>query len=273
MIDTHSHIYLEDYDTDRAETLERAWQAGVTHILCPAVGSESHERLLELCRDHPVPTTASTAAEAPACLAMMGVHPTEINDNPDWRRELAIVEKYLAEPPVERFYAVGEIGIDLHWSRDFLSWQIEAFECQLDLALRYDLPVAIHSRDAWPETLEVLARFSSPDRRLRGVMHAFSGGYSEYQRITALGDFVFGVGGPVTYKKNLWPELLPRMLPGHIVLETDAPWLSPVPLRGRRNEPAYLMYIRAAVAAILGFTPLEVDALTTENARRIFDLR
>ncbi len=296
---------MEDYDADRAEVLARAREAGVTHVLCPAVGSATHGRLLELCDSLSVRTENSTSCVStsvsapphpsfggaddlseessgrmagPQLLPMMGVHPTEINDNPNWRDEVDVVEKYLAEASVgspadshkRRFCAVGEVGLDLHWSRDFLAEQTAAFECQLDLALEHDLPVAIHSRDAWGETLAVLERYGG--RGLRGVMHAFSGGWEEYRRIVSLGDFVFGVGGPVTYKKNLWPELLPRMSREHIVLETDAPWLAPVPMRGRRNEPAYLTYIRDAVAAILDVSPSEVDRLTTSNAVRVFSI-
>ncbi len=275
---------MEDYDADRAEMLERASQAGVTHILCPAVSSATHDRLLELCGKYPKtsqekrpPLTceqsgaddnfAPTAVGVPTCRPMMGVHPTEVNGNEGWREELEIVEDHLA---TGRFCAVGEVGIDLHWSHDFLPQQTEAFERQIELALRYDLPIAVHCRDAWAETLAVLERYRG--RNLRGVMHAFSGGMAEYQRVTALGDFVFGVGGPVTYKRNLWPELLPQMAREHIVLETDAPWLAPVPHRGERNEPAWLTYIQAAVAAILSVSEAEVDESTTQNAKRIFGL-
>ncbi len=257
MIDTHSHLYLEDYDADREQVIARAAEAGVTHVFCPAVSSASHPRLIELCSAYP-----------DFCLPMMGVHPTEINDNTQWVNELDIVEEYLSRPPVRRFWAVGEIGLDLHWSRDFLAEQTAAFERQLSLALRFDLPVAIHSRDAWAETLDVLEKYTGTG--LRGVMHAFSGGLDEYHRVRAVGDLVLGVGGPVTYRKNLWISLLPQLDPAHIVLETDAPWLSPTPLRGQRNEPAYLIYIRAAVAEILGLAPNEVDRITTENAQRVF---
>ncbi len=257
MIDTHSHLYLEDYDIDLQEVMQRAVEAGVTRVVCPAVSSTSHERLIRLCNEHPH-----------FCLPMMGVHPTEINDNAQWVSELDIVEKYLEEPPVRRFWAVGEMGLDLHWSRDYLAEQTAAFERQLELALRFNLPVAIHSRDAWSETLEVLEKYTGTG--LRGVMHAFSGGLEEYHRVRAVGDFALGIGGPVTYKKNLWLSVLPQIDPTHIVLETDAPWLSPVSFRGQRNEPAYLVYIRDAVATLLDLTPMEVDAITTTNARRIF---
>lgn len=261
MIDTHAHLYLEDYDADRTETVARAIESGVTHIFSAAVDSASHKRLIDLANENPA-----------VFLPTMGVHPTTMNETEDWRAEVAIVEKYLSDPPVERFYAVGEVGIDLHWSKDFLAEQIAAFDRQTELALEYGLPLAIHCRDSWPETLTALEKWAkrAPDGALSGVFHAFSGGPEEYRRIRELGDFVVGMGGPVTYKKSLWRALLPVLDPAHIVLETDAPWLSPEPLRGSRNEPANLTYIRDAAAAILAIQPAELDRITTENARRIF---
>ncbi len=176
------------------------------------------------------------------CLPMMGLHPTSVNDNPDWERELDIVEQYLADPPVDRFYAIGEVGLDLHWSRGFLAEQTAAFERQIGLALRYDLPLAIHTREAWPEMITVLEKHTG--RGLRGVLHAFSGSIDDYRRVRSVGDFAVGVGGSVTYKKSRWPELLPLIDPAHILLETDAPWLTPSPHRGQRNESSYLTFTR-----------------------------
>lgn len=257
MTDTHSHMFDGAFDDDRAEALQRAVDVGVTRILCPAIDSESHDAMISMCRAWPQ-----------LCLPMMGLHPTSVNDNPDWRRELEIVEEYLADPPDERFYAIGEVGLDLHWSRDFLDRQIEVFERQIELALRYDLPLAIHIREAWAEMLAMLEKYRG--RGLRGVLHAFSGNLEDYRRVRAVGDFVVGVGGSVTYKKSRWREMLPAIDPAHMVLETDAPWLTPEPFRGRRNESSYLTYIRDAAAAILGVTPAELDRLTTDNAERIF---
>ncbi len=259
MIDTHSHMFDGAFDGDRDEALKRAVEAGVEHILCPAIDSGSHEAMLAMCRDYPG-----------LCLPMMGLHPTSINDNPRWESELAIVEEYLARSPGERFYAIGEVGLDLYWSRDFLAEQTAAFERQINLALHYDLPLVIHTREAWAEMVAVLGKYSG--RGLRGVLHAFSGDIDDYHRIRAAGDFAVGVGGSVTYKKSRWRELLPAIDPAHIVLETDAPWLTPEPFRGRRNESAYLVYVRDAAAAILGMAPDELDRLTTANARRVFTL-
>lgn len=259
MIDTHSHMFDAAFDEDRAEALQRAVDAGVTRIMCPAIDSESHAVLIGMCNDWPG-----------LCLPMMGLHPTSVNDNPDWPRELEIVEQYLAEPPVERFYAIGEVGLDLHWSKDFLAEQTAVFERQIEMSLRYSLPLVIHTREAWPEMIAVLEKYTGTG--INGVMHAFSGDMDDYRRIRAVGDFVFGVGGSSTYKKSSWPELLPHMDRAHIVLETDAPWLTPVPFRGKRNESSYIAYICDAVASILGITPEEADRITTANAERIFKL-
>jgi TatD DNase family protein len=262
MIDTHAHYYVETFDTDREEALQRAVEAGVTRILTPAVSSETHAAMISMCLAHPT-----------LCLPMMGLHPTDVDEG--WERELEIVEKYLADPPVEKFYAIGETGIDLHWSRDHFARQTAAFERQIELALRYDLPLDIHSRDAWPETFAVLERYAGTERgrqRLRGAMHAFSGTVEDYRRACELGDFLFGVTGVVTYKKNHWRALLPEMDTAHILLETDAPWLPPEPFRGRRNESTYLPYIRDAVAALVGLAPEEVERITTLNAKRLFGL-
>ena len=256
MIDTHSHMFDGAFDEDRAGALQRACEAGVERILCPAIDSESHGAMLAMCRENPG-----------LCLPMMGLHPTSINDNPAWEEELALVERYLAEPPM-RLYAIGEVGLDLHWSRDFLTEQTATFERQIDLALKYDLPLAIHTREAWEEMTATLEKYTG--RGLRGVLHAFSGTLDDYRRIRAVGDFVLGVGGSVTYKKSRWRETLPGIDPAHIVLETDAPWLTPEPFRGRRNESAYLACILGAAAAILGITPPALDCITSDNARRIF---
>jgi TatD DNase family protein len=201
---------------------------------------------------------------------MMGVHPTDVDDS--WEHEIEVIERYLAAPdPLDPpFCAIGEVGLDLHYGADHLPQQIAAFERQIELSVRYNLPLSIHTRDAWPEMFVVLEKYA--DRRLRGVMHAFSGTVDEYRRVRELGDFAFGVTGVVTYKKNHWRALLPEMNPAHIILETDAPWLPPEPFRGKRNESSYLGYIRDGVAAILGMTPGEVDRITTENADRIFGL-
>jgi TatD DNase family protein len=251
-------LYVREFDGDRSEALERAYEAGVGVVMLPAIDSTAHEAMFSLAR----------ADEN--CKPMMGVHPTSMNDNPQWRDELALVERYLAEPPegIARFWGVGEAGIDLHWSRDFLAEQTEAFVRQAELALKYDLPLVVHARDAWDEVFEVLGGFRG--RGLRGVMHAFSGGVEEYRRAREIGDFAIGITGVATYKRGPLDEVI-RAVPLHdIVLETDCPYLTPEPRRGTRNESAYLPLIRDRVALLRGVTPDDVERTTTLNARRIF---
>lgn len=260
LIDTHSHIYGEEFDADREEVVRRAREAGVGQMLLPAIDSETHERLFDLSRRH-----------AECCTPMMGLHPTSVNDNPQWRDELACVERWLANPPEGvRFCAVGEIGLDLYWSAEFRRGQIEAFRRQIELALQYGLPIAVHTRNAWPETVELLRTFAG--RGLRGVMHAFTDTVETYRTIRELGDFVFGIGGVVTFRRSPLAEVVREMELDDLVLETDAPYLTPVPHRGTRNESAYVSHVCAKVAEIKGLDPAEVAARTSAAARRIFGL-
>lgn len=264
LIDTHSHLYAEEFDEDRAAALERALERGVERLLLPAIDSESHERLFALVRE-----------AGGRCRAMMGLHPTSVNDNPRWREELALVERYLAEPPAGvRFCAVGEIGLDYYWSTEWVAEQREAFIEQCRLAARLDLPVAIHTRAAWDDMCEILeaecARAAVRGERLRGVLHAYSEDAATYRRLREMGDWLFGVGGVVTYKKSLLAEAVREMALEDIVLETDCPYLTPVPYRGKRNESAYVSYVCEKVAELKGVTPDEVARITTQNARRMF---
>lgn len=263
LIDTHSHLYSEEFDEDRAKALLRAREAGVESLLLPAIDSLSHERLFALVRG------------AGECRAMMGLHPTSVNDNPRWCEELALVERYLAEPPqgVE-FCAVGEIGLDYYWSQEWVAEQREAFIRQCRLAAQLDMPVAIHTRAAWEDMCALLEeecrRAESRGERLRGVLHAFSEDVDTYRRLRACGDWLFGVGGVVTYKKSLLAEVVGDMALEDMVLETDCPYLTPVPHRGKRNESAYVRYVCEKVAEIKGISVEEVAEATTRNARRMF---
>ena len=259
LTDTHSHLYEPEFDADREEALARAVDAGVGRLLLPAIDSASHERLFDLCRRHP-----------DRCIPMMGLHPTSVNDNPRWREELQRVDDLLAAPPadVPPFCAVGEIGLDLYWSREARDEQIEVFRHQIDLALRYGLPIAVHTREAWPETLAIIREYRG--RGLRGVFHAFSDTLESYRELRTLGDFVFGIGGVVTFRKSRLAEVVREMELGDLVLETDCPYLTPVPHRGERNESAYVRYVCEEVARIKGLDPEEVARTTTATAARIF---
>lgn len=258
LIDTHNHLYDAQFDADREQVIVRAQEAGVRHLFLPAIDSESHEALFALCRSHP-----------DTCHGMMGLHPTSVNGNPNFRTELGLVEQYLAAPPEGvRFCAVGEIGLDLYWSKDHLAEQTEALRAQIELALRYGLPAVIHTRDAWDAMCSVLGEFRG--RGLKGIMHSFSGTAEHYAAIRGLGDFFFGIGGPVTYKKSTLAETVARMELSDLVLETDSPYLPPVPHRGERNEPANIPYICDKVAEIKNISAEEVARVTSANALRIF---
>lgn len=265
LIDTHSHLYDEAFDADRNEAVARAHEQGVGRLLLPAVDSESHEALFDLCRRYP-----------DLCRPMMGLHPTSVNDNPRWREELTLVEQLFEQPPhdLPPFCGVGEIGLDFYWSQAFMAEQEEAFRRQCRLAARLDRPVAIHTRAAWERMCEVIEEETQAaterGERLRGVFHAYSEDAATYRRLRATGDFLFGIGGVVTYKKSVVAEAVREMALADIVLETDCPYLTPVPHRGKRNESAYLTHICQKVAELQGCSAEEVAEQTTKNAERMF---
>ena len=261
LIDTHSHIYDEAFDEDRSEVVERARAEGVERIIIPAIDGESNERLFALCRecgDYVVP--------------LMGLHPTSVNDNPKWREELAEVERLLDSPPegVERFYGVGEIGLDLYWSRDWQAEQTEAFRAQVEMALRRNLPIVVHTRDAWEEMAAVIEEYSG--KGLKGIFHAYSSDIAMYERLRKCGDFVFGIGGVVTFKKSALAEVVKSMRLEDLVVETDAPYLTPTPHRGTRNESAYVRFVAEKIAELQCIGYERVAEQTTANAKRIFNL-
>lgn len=258
MIDTHSHIYCEEFDADRAETIERARSGGVERMLLPDIDSESRGRMFEL-----------AAAEPSFCHPMVGLHPTSVNDNPAWRDEIDMVERVLSAPPM-RLYGVGEIGLDLYWSQDFYRQQRDTLHAQLELALQYDLPVAIHTRSAYCEMLDALTTYCG--RGLRGVMHAFADSADTARKIAKLGDFVFGVGGVVTFKNSGLDKVVAELPTELLVLETDSPYLAPVPHRGKRNEPAYVGLVCRKIAELHGKSFEEVELVTSATASRIFAL-
>ena len=261
LIDTHSHIYDEAFDNDREEVVERAKAEGVERIILPAIDGESNERLFDLCRQHP-----------DYVHPLMGLHPTSINDNPKWREELAEVRRLLENPPqgIERFYGVGEVGLDLYWSRDWQAEQSEAFVAQLDMALEFDLPIVIHTRDAWEEMATIVERYRG--KGLRGIFHAFSSDVAMYERLRECGDFLFGIGGVVTFKKSALAEVVKGMRLEDLVIETDAPYLTPTPHRGTRNESAYVRFVAMKIAELQGVDYEKVAEQTTANAKRIFRL-
>ena len=229
--------------------------------MLPAIDKESYERMFSLSRIH-----------SNMVYPMMGLHPTSVNKNDNWREDLALVDRYLQTPPegIPRFWGVGEIGLDLYWSTDYREQQIEAFEAQIEMALKYDLPIVVHTRNAWSEMCQVMEQFSG--RGVRGIFHAFSDGIETYHRLKECGDFLFGVGGVVTFKKSPLAEVVKQMELTDIVLETDCPYLTPVPHRGERNESSYVHYICAKVAELKSVDFQEVAEQTTQNTKRIFKL-
>jgi TatD DNase family protein len=252
LIDTHTHIYMPAFDNDRAEMLQRARIAGVQKFYLPAIDSEVIDRILKMEVDYPG-----------ECMAMMGLHPCSVKEN--WKEELEIVEGWLSKRP---FIAVGEIGLDFYWDSSFSKEQYEVFRLQIEMALRYNLPIVIHTRNAMQETINVVKEYKG--RGLRGIFHCFGGSYESAKQIIDTG-FLLGIGGVVTYKNAGLPETLKNIPLEHIVLETDAPYLTPVPFRGKRNEPGYLKYIVASLAEACGVSLQEIGEVTTANALRLFE--
>ena len=254
LIDTHSHIYDEAFRPDFADVMERARTVGVVACVMPGIDRSCHD---DLC---------AKADELPDfAFPCIGLHPTSVAEN--WREELDFVVRHLADRP---FRAIGEIGLDEYWSKDFVKEQMRVLEEQIDLAARADLPVIIHLREATDDFLRVLEDLRGVE--FRGTMHAWSGSYEMYRRLLTFADFRFGIGGVVTYKNAGVASALEKMSLHDIVLETDCPWLTPVPFRGRRNEPAHVWLIAEKVAQIKGLTLEEVAAATSDNARRLFNI-
>lgn len=251
LIDTHCHLYAEEFDTDRDAMIARARAVGVTRFYLPAIDSEAIPAMLALEETYPG-----------VCIAMMGLHPCYVKEN--YLQELAIVEEWLQK---RDFAAIGEIGLDLYWDKTFFPLQLDAFERQMQWALDRNRPIVIHTRKAMPETIKAVKPFAA--RGLRGIFHCFSGNAIEAKQITDLG-FLLGIGGVVTYKNSGLSDALAGIGPEHLVLETDAPYLSPVPFRGKRNESAYLEPILARLAGIKQLPENELAAITTANAEKIF---
>jgi TatD DNase family protein len=252
-IDTHTHLYLEEFDADRSEMIGRAIAAGVDTFLLPNIDKASLPALLSLCDAWPG-----------HCLPMIGLHPTSVKD--DYLDELAIVEEQLNE---RKFIAIGEIGIDLYWDKTHLAEQQIVFRHQLKLAKALHLPVAIHMRNSFEQVFEILR--TEAGTSLQGVFHCFSGSIQQAQRVTELG-FMLGIGGVVTFKNSGLQEVIKQTGLEHFVLETDAPFLAPDPFRGKRNESSYIPLIAQKIAALKNIPLIEVAAITTENARKLFNI-
>jgi len=250
-IDTHSHIYLTDFEEDREAVLERADKAGITKILMPAIDSSTHGSMLKLEEQFPQ-----------KCVSMMGLHPCSVLENYDV--ELSITEDFFLK---KKFVAVGETGLDFYWDVTYKQQQYDAFQRQIDWALQYDIPVVIHSRNSIDECIEMVKK--NQDGKLKGVFHCFSGTLEQARRVIDLG-FYLGIGGVVTFKNAGLDKVLSELGLDNIILETDAPYLAPVPYRGKRNEPAYLGYVIEKLALIKMKPSEEIAEITTSNAQKLF---
>lgn len=250
LIDTHAHVYLPEFDADRDAVVERAVAEGIGAIYLPAVDASTHEAML--------------AAESryAICHSMMGLHPCSVKE--DYARELALVEHYLQQ---RRFIAIGEIGLDFYWDKTFTEEQFTAFHRQVALAKQYGLPVVIHSRNATDECIEVVRQYPG----LQGVFHCFSGNEVQARQLMEMG-FYLGIGGVVTFKNSGLDKVVQAVGLSNVILETDAPYLAPVPYRGKRNESVYLLEVAKKVAEFKGVRLEEVAEVTTENAKRLFPI-
>ncbi|MCQ9084955.1 TatD family hydrolase [Vibrio harveyi] len=254
MIDTHAHIYASEFDNDRDEVVKRALEQGIDKILLPNIDLESIEPMLK-----------TEAAYPEICRSMMGLHPCYVDGNVE--QTLAIIRDWFEK---HNFIAVGEIGIDLYWDKTFRAEQEMAFVTQLNWAKEMNLPVVIHTRDSIEETLTLLRQ--EQDGSLRGVFHCFGGIVEEAQAINELG-FHLGLGGVSTFKNGGMDKVIPHLDMNWVILETDCPYLAPVPHRGKRNEPAYTSLVAARVAELRGESLEAIDALTTKNAEELFSLK
>ena len=254
MIDTHCHLYVKAFDIDSEAVMQRAIQAGISKFYMPAIDSSCTERMERLKAKFPR-----------VCFLMAGLHPCSVKE--DFEIELAHVKDLLSK---NIYSGIGETGLDLYWDKTFVKEQIVALEIQAELALQYKLPLILHTRNATQETIDIIKNFKG--RGLTGIFHCFGGTMEEASQIMGLG-FSMGIGGVVTYKNSGLAEVLATVPMEHLVLETDAPYLSPVPMRGKRNESSYLIYIAQKLSEVKNLPVDEIRRITTENAEKIFCLR
>ena len=251
--DTHTHLYSSQFQDDRNEMVQRAVEAGVTRLFVPSIDSSYTQKMYDLESQFPENV-----------FLMMGLHPTYVKEN--YLEELAHVETELAR---RKFYAVGEIGMDLFWDKSFLKEQQQAFQHQIQLAKKYQLGINIHCRDAFDETFEVLESEKATD--LFGIFHCFTGDLEQAQRAIALG-MKLGIGGVATFKNGKIDQFLNEIDLQHIVLETDSPYLAPVPHRGKRNESSYITLVAEKLSEIYNLSIEEIARITTDNSKSIFGI-
>ncbi|MDD6210296.1 MAG: TatD family hydrolase [Bacteroidales bacterium] len=254
LTDTHAHIYLPKFGTEQEAVLERAFASGIGRILMPNVDEDTFASMAELCERYPE-----------HCFPMLGLHPTSVSENAD-----AVLGRIKERRHLYKYCAIGEIGIDLHWDSSYLKEQIRVFEEQLKLSIEMDLPVVIHSRDAHSYVMESIRRVGAGS--LRGVFHSFSGTSEELTEILGLGHFYVGINGVITFKNSNLSDVLKGTTPERIVLETDAPYLAPVPYRGKRNEPVYIWKTAERVADVFHISIEQLEEHTERNVQTLFNL-
>jgi TatD DNase family protein len=252
LIDTHAHIYSEEYGHETDDIIVCALESGVRHIFMPNIDATSIDAM------HAI------SAKYPQCHSMLGLHPCYVKE--DFLAQLAIIEQSISEHKPK---GIGEVGIDLFWDKTFVEEQIHAFELQIRWALDLNLPVIIHSRDSLDLTIEIIEKYQNGN--LRGIFHCFNGTLEQGKRIENIG-FLMGLGGVITYKNSGSDRVIPSLSMDHFVLETDAPYLSPVPHRGKRNQPAYIHHVANQCARLLGISVEEVIEKTGKNAAKLFGI-
>jgi TatD DNase family protein len=258
VIDTHTHVYLPEFNADRTDVIQRARTAGVTQLLLPNIDSRSIDDTHRLADEHPS-----------VCLPMMGLHPCSVKEN--WKEELEVVKDWLFGSK-RRYVGVGEIGLDYYWDKTFVTEQQAALRKQLEWAALIELPFSMHTREATDDCIDIVIEVQQKHPKLRGVFHCFGGTLDQARRIVGLNCMV-GIGGVVTYKKAGLDVVLNDVPLEHVVLETDAPYLSPVPFRGKRNEPAYLVHVVNKLSKIYGVDTNAVNEQTDRNAVAMFRLK
>lgn len=257
MIDTHSHIFSEEFRDDLTEVIDRAREVGVTHIFMPNIDDTSVQAMLDVCRQYPG-----------YCFPMLGFHPTSVEGTDDIYK-VRELKKYLV--PGHPYIAIGEVGMDLYWDKTWLKEQQQILDEQIQWALEWNLPLVIHCREAFPELFQVLQPYKNTS--LRGVFHSFTGTSDEAAKLLEYEHFLIGINGVVTFKKSTLPEALAGVPLGKLVLETDAPYLAPVPFRGKRNEPSFVKQVALKLAELYGVEIGEVERKTVENALKLFNFR
>lgn len=255
LIDTHTHLFVEEFEADWKDVILRAREAGVEKLFMPNIDDTTVERMLEVC------------GAFPYCYPMIGFHPTSVAA--DWKERLAVIRGWL-EKKTSSFVAIGEVGMDLYWDKTYRNEQKEVLRTQIEWALEYQLPLVIHCREAFPELLEVMEPYKNSG--LTGIFHSFTGTEEDAIRLMEHEGFMFGINGVVTFKKSTLPQVLKSVPLDRIVLETDSPYLAPVPYRGKRNESAYVSRVAEALSGVYSVDFGEIAEKTAKNAVKVFKM-